>query len=111
MGQACTRHGPAQPALPDRGNDGVAYAPRLVAPYHPRAATTSAPPQSALGRLAGRMDGFDWTVLLGLAALSLWVLALVVREQTSDHIWIGAEGTRLADQVQFLGWVRDAGDG
>jgi hypothetical protein len=57
------------------------------------------------------MDGFDWTVLLALAALSLWLLALVVREQTTDHLWIGAEGTRLPDQMQFLGWVRDAGDG
>jgi hypothetical protein len=56
-----------------------------------------------------RFDGFELTVLLVFALVSLWVLAIDVRQIIVHHrVWTGADGEFLADQMQYLAWIQDA---
>jgi hypothetical protein len=56
-----------------------------------------------------RLDAFEIAVLTALALVSLWVVALDVRQVIVHHrIWIGADGEFLADQMQYLAWIQDA---
>jgi hypothetical protein len=68
-------------------------------------------PQPAIARLIARIDWFDWLALALLIAQSMWLVALFVTKQHSDHIWIRADGTSINDQAQFLAWVQNAGHG
>jgi MFS family permease len=59
-------------------------------------------------RRAG-LDGFELAVLAVLAAASLWILALDVWQVVVHHrTWTGTDGEFLADQMQYLAWVRDS---
>src|SRR5581483_9586343 len=63
---------------------------------------------AATPRGAG-LDGFELTVLAILAALSLWILALDVWQVVIHHrTWTGTDGEFLADQMQYLAWIRDS---
>jgi hypothetical protein len=56
-----------------------------------------------------RLDGFELAVLAVLAAVSLWILALDLWQVVVHHrIWTGTDGEFLADQMQYLAWVRDS---
>jgi hypothetical protein len=56
-----------------------------------------------------RVDGFEATILVAFALVSLWVVALDVRQVIVHHlIWTGADGEFLADQMQYLAWIQDA---
>ena len=55
------------------------------------------------------LDRFELAVLLAFAAISLWVVALDVRQVVvHGRVWTGTDGVYLADQLQYLAWVRDA---
>lgn len=56
-----------------------------------------------------RLDPFELAVLIAFALVSLWVLALDVRQVIVHHlVWTGADGEFLADQMQYLAWIQDA---
>ena len=56
-----------------------------------------------------RLDAFELAVLGAFALVSLWVLALDVRQVIVHHlVWTGADGELLADQMQYLAWIQDA---
>jgi hypothetical protein len=56
-----------------------------------------------------RLDGFELCVLVAFALVSLWVLALDVRQVIVHHlVWTGADGEFLADQMQYLAWIQDS---
>jgi hypothetical protein len=56
-----------------------------------------------------RLDGFELAVLVAFALVSLWVVALDVRQVIVHHlVWTGADGEFLADQMQYLAWIQDA---
>src|SRR5438105_6780593 len=55
------------------------------------------------------LDGFELAVLAVLAAASLWILALDVWQVVVHHrTWTGTDGEFLADQMQYLAWIRDS---
>jgi hypothetical protein len=75
-------------------------APATVADREREVAVTS--------RRAG-LDGFELAVLAVLAAASLWIVALDVWQVVVHHrTWTGTDGEFLADQFQYLAWVRDS---
>lgn len=56
-----------------------------------------------------RLDGFELTVLAVLAAVSLWILGIDVWQVVVHHrTWTGTDGEFLADQFQYLAWIRDS---
>jgi hypothetical protein len=56
-----------------------------------------------------RLDGFDAAVLLAFAGLSLWVVAVDLWQVVAHgRLWTGTDGVYLADQLQYLAWIRDA---
>ncbi|HEX8243409.1 MAG TPA: hypothetical protein VF541_07940, partial [Longimicrobium sp.] len=58
-----------------------------------------------------RLDRFDLSALAALAALSVAVLAaLLVRVWSKGGIVTGADGMLVADQLQYLNWLRQAGE-
>jgi hypothetical protein len=60
-------------------------------------------------RLASRISGFDLVVFMAFAALSVWVLVLVLAHAIgSDRSWTGTDGVGLQDQMQYVAWIRDA---
>jgi hypothetical protein len=55
------------------------------------------------------LDPFDWLVLLVLAAVSMWVVALNLWLAASHGlVWTGIDGEFPVDQMQYLAWVQDA---
>ena len=51
-------------------------------------------------------------VLAALVLLSAWLCATLLLEARADGLsWSGTDGPYLGDQMQYLGWVRDARDG
>jgi hypothetical protein len=58
--------------------------------------------------LRGPLDAFDLAVLLAFAFLSVWLLLLLVWDQSADHMWIGTDGPVVGDQVQYVAWVRES---
>jgi hypothetical protein len=95
----------------DQPRAGVAYASQAVQPFSRRVETSGAPPQPALQRLAARLDWFDWALFAVLVAQSMWMVVRFLIRQSPDNVWIGAQGLRLNDQLQYLGWVQDAAHG
>jgi hypothetical protein len=74
-------------------------------------APAAAEPRREAAIAPGRagLDGFEWAVLAVLAAASLWILALDVWQVVIHHrTWTGTDGEFLADQMQYLAWVRDS---
>jgi hypothetical protein len=71
-----------------------------------------APERAVAGRARTswwRLDGFELAVLVAFALVSLWVIALDVRQVIVHHrVWTGADGEFLADQMQYLAWIKDA---
>jgi hypothetical protein len=64
-----------------------------------------------LSRLRPRLDRFEAAVLAALAALSVAVLAgLLVRVWTKGGIVTGSDGFLVVDQLQYLNWLRQAGE-
>lgn len=64
---------------------------------------------SATGRAWFRLDLFDWLVLLALAAVSMWVVALNLWLAASHGlVWTGIDGQFPVDQMEYLAWVQDA---
>ena len=56
-----------------------------------------------------RLDAFETAVLVAFALVSLWVVALDVRQVIVHHLlWTGTDGEFLADQMQYLAWIQDA---
>ncbi len=75
----------------------VAIAP--ATPEHPPA------PERAPRR---GLDWFEAAVLAVFAAVSIWILALDLWQVVVHHrIWTGTDGLFLADQMQYLAWIRD----
>jgi hypothetical protein len=58
-----------------------------------------------------RLDAFELAVLAGLFALSCAVLAgLLVRVWSKGGVVTGSDGFLVADQLQYLNWLRQAGE-
>jgi hypothetical protein len=58
-----------------------------------------------------RLDGFEAGTLVALAALSVAVIAgLLVRVWTKGGIVTGSDGFLVVDQLQYLNWLRQAGE-
>jgi hypothetical protein len=63
----------------------------------------------ARGRRRVRVDPLELLVLLLFAAVSLWVLGLDLWEVVAHgRVWTGTDGLFIADQMQYLAWIRDA---
>jgi hypothetical protein len=61
--------------------------------------------------LTRRLDRFDTAVLAALFALSMAILAgLIVRTFTKGGVITGSDGFLVVDQMQYLGWLRQAGE-
>jgi hypothetical protein len=57
----------------------------------------------------GRFDGPELAILLGFIALSIWVLALDLRQVVlHDRSWTGTDGMFVTDQMTYLAWIRDS---
>jgi hypothetical protein len=66
-------------------------------------------PRAASGRRA--LDRFDAAALAALALLSVAVLAgLLLRVWTKGGLVTGSDGYLVVDQLQYLNWLRQAGD-
>ncbi len=75
-----------------------------IAPATPRA---GARPMAEPRR---EIDWFEVAVGGLFAAFSLWVLGLDLYQVIVNHLtWTGTDGLFLADQMQYLAWIRDAG--
>jgi hypothetical protein len=60
---------------------------------------------------AARLDRFEIAALAALAALSVAVLAgLLVRVWARGGVLTGSDGFLVVDQLQYLNWLRQAGD-
>lgn len=61
-------------------------------------------------RRSGRqVDGIELVILLGFAALSMWVLALDLRQVIVRGLsWTGTDGIFVTDQMTYLAWIRDS---
>ncbi len=56
----------------------------------------------------GCIDRSELAILAAFAALSIWVLALVLgRAIAFGRIWTGTDGVGLQDQMQYLAWIQD----
>jgi hypothetical protein len=63
----------------------------------------------AARRLRLRIDPLELLVLLLFAAVSVWVLGLDLWEVVAHgRVWTGTDGLFIADQMQYLAWIRDA---
>ena len=71
--------------------------------------TTAAAPRRRGARLG--LDRFEAVVLIALFALSMAILTgLVVRTLTKGGVITGSDGFLVVDQMQYLGWLRQAGE-
>ena len=53
----------------------------------------------------------DWLILGALAVLSMWLGgAMYFRARHLGLRWTGTDGPFIGDQMQYLGWIRDAAD-
>ena len=53
----------------------------------------------------------DWLILVALTVLSLWLGgAMYLRARHLGLHWTGTDGPFIGDQMQYLGWIRDAAD-
>jgi hypothetical protein len=53
----------------------------------------------------------DWLILGTLAVLSMWLGgAMFLRARHLGLHWTGTDGPFIGDQMQYLGWIRDAAD-
>ena len=58
-----------------------------------------------------RLDRFDWATLLALVALAFFALgALVLRTLLQGGTVTGGDGYLVADPMQYLNWLRQAGE-
>ncbi len=65
--------------------------------------------RAAAGRRRLRVDPLELLVLLLFAAVSSWVLALDLYQVIAHgRVWTGTDGLFIADQMQYLAWIRDA---
>jgi hypothetical protein len=56
-----------------------------------------------------RVNLFEVGVFTVFAAISLWVLALDLYQVIAHgRVWTGTDGLFLADQMQYLAWIKDA---
>ena len=63
------------------------------------------------GARARSPDRFELSALAALAALSVAVLAaMLVRVWTKGGLVTGSDGLLVIDQLQYLNWIRQAGD-
>jgi len=75
------------------------------------AVATSAPgrPADTVAFKRRRVDPVELALLLGFAALSVFVLALDVWQVVAHGlVWTGTDGFFVIDQMQYLAWIRDA---
>lgn len=78
--------------------------PGMVLPGAAPSATASGSGRAWLG-----LDLFDWLVLLVLAAVSMWVVAIDLWLAAGHGlVWTGIDGEFPVDQMQYLAWVQDA---
>lgn len=62
-------------------------------------------------KLLRGLDRFEWAALLALLALSFAVLlGLLVRVWFKGGVVTGSDGFLVVDQLQYLNWLRQAGD-
>ena len=54
-------------------------------------------------------DWFDVAALIVFAVLSIWLLVSLASKSGPNHIWTGTDGPYIGDQMQYLGWIQDAG--
>jgi hypothetical protein len=54
-------------------------------------------------------DWFDVAVLVAFAGLSVWLLYFLASRNGPNHLWTGTDGPYIGDQMQYLGWIQDAG--
>jgi hypothetical protein len=56
-------------------------------------------------------DPAERAILVLFALLSVWPLAFLVKQAlTGSLVWTGTDGLHVSDQVQYLNWIRDAGE-
>jgi len=72
-------------------------------------APTAPTPEPVPARPRPGLDPFEIAALVVFAAMSLWVLALDVYQVAAHgRVWTGTDGLFLADQMQYLAWIKDA---
>lgn len=72
--------------------------------------TTAAAPRRRAARRLG-LDRFEIAVALALFGLSMAILTgLLVRIWTKGGVLTGSDGFLVVDQLQYLGWLRQAGE-
>jgi hypothetical protein len=75
----------------------------------PLDATVAGPAPVTIKTLRRRPDWFEWTLLGVFAALSLWTVALDVRQAVVHGlVWTGTDGFFIVDQMQYLAWIQSA---
>ncbi len=81
-----------------------------LAPATPAPEAVAAPPSRNVAARRRRGLELPEVVLLALfGAVSLWVLALDLYQVVAHHrVWTGTDGLFIADQMQYLAWIRDA---
>jgi hypothetical protein len=76
--------------------------------FLPDTATSWSVP-SAVPAAGRRLDRFEIALLAVFAALSLWVVALDLRQMlVHDLVWTGTDGFFIVDQMQYLAWIQSA---
>lgn len=72
-------------------------------------AATPGPPPVVPEPGRERFDRFELALLVGFAAISLWVVALDLFQVVAhDRVWSGTDGIYIVDQMQYLAWVQSA---
>jgi hypothetical protein len=72
-------------------------------------AATPGPPPVVPEPRRERFDRFELALLVGFAAISLWVVALDLFQVVAhDRVWSGTDGIYIVDQMQYLAWVQSA---
>src|SRR5947199_10533718 len=75
----------------------------------PDTATAGPVPPAAAPAGRRRLDRFEITLLVLFAALSMWVVALDLRQMMAhDLVWTGTDGFFIVDQMQYLAWIQSA---
>ncbi len=59
-----------------------------------------------------RLSLTDWIVLVAFGVLGYWMFAsLDLHHSVLRPVWSGTDGPYLGDEMQYLGWIRDASHG
>jgi hypothetical protein len=63
---------------------------------------------SRLRERAERLDPVEVLILLAFGILSVWIILVLLAKQGPNQVWTGTDGPYIGDQMQYVGWIRDA---